>query len=282
MFAHIGIAVSFSPNGEALLAEAVRLQRQCKARLSIIHIGSPKPENETRMKALCSATGLEYSSIRVIWEVGQPAKTILRICERESIDLLIAGALKKEKALQYYLGTIARKILHKANCSVLMLVNPQPVRPRYANIVVNAEEDSPYTFQALTAACQIGQAEGANWLHVVRELRLMGLLTATEQFTEEEYEKKKQELVRNEISEVQQVLDRIPHAGVRVNIKLVSGKSGYELLQFAQRKKAELLVVGAPGRRFSFLDRVFPNDLEYIFADLPCNVLVIHAKKETP
>jgi hypothetical protein len=32
-------------------------------------------------------------------------------------------------------------------------------------------------------------------------------------------------------------------------------------------------------------DRVFPNDLEYVFADLPCNLLIVHPatkRKEDP
>jgi nucleotide-binding universal stress UspA family protein len=60
---------------------------------------------------------------------------------------------------------------------------------------------------------------------------------------------------------------------------MLAGKSGFELAKFAQRKHADLLVVGASPRRFSLFDRVFPHDLEYIFADMPCNLLVIHPPK---
>jgi nucleotide-binding universal stress UspA family protein len=61
---------------------------------------------------------------------------------------------------------------------------------------------------------------------------------------------------------------------------MVSGKAGFELSKFAHRKNADLLIVGAPRRRFSVFDRVFPHDLEYIFGDMPCNLLVIHPKSE--
>jgi nucleotide-binding universal stress UspA family protein len=56
----------------------------------------------------------------------------------------------------------------------------------------------------------------------------------------------------------------------------VSGKSGFELPKFAVKKSANLLVLGAPPRRSSFFDRLFPHDLEYILADLPCNLLIVH------
>jgi hypothetical protein len=87
-----------------------------------------------------------------------------------------------------------------------------------------------------------------------------------------------QGMVREEIDEVEKILARIPRENLKVNIKMLSGKSGYELARFAERKKAELLIVGAPARRFSLFDRVFPHDLEYIFANLPCNLLIINPR----
>jgi hypothetical protein len=76
------------------------------------------------------------------------------------------------------------------------------------------------------------------------------------------------------------MLNKIPHEGVKINIKALSGKSGFELSQFATRKQADLLIVGAPPRRFYFFDRVFTHDHEYLFADLPCNLLIIHPGKK--
>jgi len=75
------------------------------------------------------------------------------------------------------------------------------------------------------------------------------------------------------------MLNQIPHKELKINIKVVTGKSGFELAQFTKRKAADLLVVSAPPMRLSLLDRLFPHDLEYIFADLPCNVLVVHPQE---
>jgi nucleotide-binding universal stress UspA family protein len=102
----------------------------------------------------------------------------------------------------------------------------------------------------------------------------------SERYSEEEYENVRQNLVKDEVTNVEKILQRVPHEGLKVNIKVVSGKSGFELAQFAQRKQADLLVVGAPSRRFSLFDRVFTHDQEYIFADLPCNLLIVNPRKE--
>ncbi len=272
----IGLGLAFSPTAEAMLREANRLTKALHGTLVLIHVGTHTPADEAKMNALLLAAEVEPDKVRIVWESGDPAKAILRACKSEQIDLLMTGALKKENLVQYYLGSVARKILRKAPCSVLTVVNQQPVK----NIVVNAE-DSPYVQDAIALACQLGKKEGASWIHIVRELKMYGLtMAASDQLSEEEYDQTRHQLVKDEIDKVETLLTRIPHEKLKINIKILSGKSGFELLKFAERKNAELLVVGAPARRFSFLDRVFPHDLEYIFANLPCNVLVVNIKRK--
>jgi nucleotide-binding universal stress UspA family protein len=280
-FGKIGLALAFSPRMEALLAEASRLKKLWSTELILIHVGHHGENEEKLLDELLMKTGLHADrDVRVLWESGKPADQILQACKKEKVDLLIAGALRKENLVQYYLGTIARKILRKADCSVLMFTDPSPSPQPLKNLVVNAE-DSPYVDEAITTACELGRSDRAAWLHIVKEIKLYSLtMSAADQHTENEYEDFRNSLVKEEIASVEKTLQKIPHEGLKVNIKLVSGKAGFELSKFAQRKHADLLVVGASPRRFSLFDRVFPHDLEYIFADLPCNLLIVHPRKE--
>lgn len=280
-FNKIGLAIGFSPTSKALLKEASRLAYLFKAQLVVVHVGAHGLDEEQRMNELIQSAQLGDVKPFVLWKDGDPVNEILKVCSNENIDLLVAGALKKENLLQNYIGTVARKIMRKANCSVLMIQNPSEHTSTVSNIVVNAE-DSPYIEDAIRVGCYLGKIENAQWVHIARELKLLGLtLAANEQCTEDEYHESMQGMVREEITEVEKILSRIPHDNLKVNIKMLSGKSGYELARFAERKKAELLIVGAPARRFSLFDRVFPHDLEYIFANLPCNLLVIHPPQHT-
>jgi nucleotide-binding universal stress UspA family protein len=276
----IAVAVAFSPRVEAVLTEAARMKKMWAAELILIHVGKHGEKEMARLNQLLTKTDLNLGDVRIFWEEGKPSQRILATCKKENVDLLVAGALKKENLVQYYLGTVARKIIRKADCSVLLLTDPSTTPKPFNNIVVDAD-DRPYLEESLRAACELGLKDKSMWLHVVRELKMYGLtMTAAEQFSEEEYEGMRHKLVKEEIESVEEILQRIPHEGLKVNIKLVSGKSGFELTQFAQRKHADLLIVGAPQRRFSLFDRVFTHDQEYIFADLPCNLLIIHPRKE--
>lgn len=280
-FRKIGLALAFSPRMEALLAEASRLKKLWNAELALIHVGNHGEKEEKLLHELLDRTGInDEPDVKILWESGKPSEQIMQACKNEKVDLLIAGALKKENLVQYYLGTVARKILRKADCSVLMFTDPSVQPQPMKNIVVNAE-DSPYVDEAITTACEVGRLDRAAWLHIVKEIKLYSLtMSAADQHTENEYEDFRNSLVKDEIEIVEKTLHKIPHEGLKINIKLVSGKSGFELSKFAQRKHADLLVVGASPRRFSIFDRVFPHDLEYIFADLPCNLLIVHPRKE--
>jgi nucleotide-binding universal stress UspA family protein len=275
----IALGIAFSPTAEAMLLEMGRLAQLFRAEVLLIHVGTRTTENETRLNDMISRCSMHPDDLTIIWESGDPANVILDSCKKHHVDLLITGALKKENLVQYYVGTIARKVLRKAGCSVLTIVNPSRDLKPYKNVVVSAE-DSSYIREAISTACQFVPRDIGAWVHIVRELKLYGLtMAASDQYTEEEYDDVRQGLVKQEIQKVEEIMYRIPHEGIRINIKTVSGKSGFELPRFAERKNADLLVVGAPPRRFSFFDRVFPHDIEYILADLPCNLLVVQPSK---
>lgn len=263
-----------------MLSEAIHLAHQFQSRLVLIHVGDHGPKEDSLLQMLLKARDIPEKSVTLRWEKGDAVKAIIKACDAEKVDLLIAGALKKENLIQYYLGTIARHIMRRANCSVLLLTQPSLEPTRFVNIVIDAEE-GPFVEHSISLACQFAARDKNAWIHVVRELKMYGLaMSASDQCSEDEYDTIRHGLVKDEIEKVEMLLRKIPHEGLRTNIKVVSGKSGFELSQFAQRKHADLLVVGAPPRRFKLLDRVFTHDLEYVFADLPCNLLIVQQRKE--
>lgn len=278
-FHKIAVGIAFSPTAEAMLMETARLARLLNAEVLLIHVGPRTTESEARMNTMIEKCSILRDRMSVIWESGDPVKVILESCNKHNVDLLVTGALKKENLVQYYVGTIARKVLRKARCSVLTIINPSVEAASFRNVVVSAE-DSAYITDAISTACRFTSKESGSWIHIVREVKMYGLtMAASDQHTEEEYDDVRQQLVKQEIEKVEGMLSRIPHEGMRVNIKVVSGKSGFELPRFAERKNANLLVMGAPPRRFSFFDRLFPHDIEYILANLPCNLLVVQPSK---
>ncbi|MBX2944709.1 MAG: universal stress protein [Cyclobacteriaceae bacterium] len=275
LFRKIGLAIAFSPRAEALLAETIRMKMQWGTELVIIHVGEHGETEEQLLGKLLGKHSLAMDKVTVCWRKGKPSEEILKACKEENIDLLVAGALQQEGLVQHYVGSIARRILRKANCSVLTLVRPG-ISPKSLEQIVVSADDYEDVEKTLSLACALAQREKSKWLHVVREVKLYGLtMSSADQATEEEYNRLKTKLIETEVDNVQQLLNRVDHDDLKINIKVLAGKSGFEIAQFAKRKQADLLVVPAPPKRLRLLDRIFPHDLEYVFADLPCNVLVV-------
>lgn len=100
MFAKIGLAITFSPTGRALLKETLRLQNLFDSQLVLIHIGEKNKEAEDRLYGTIESAGIKENSYEVIWDKGDPASAILKNSTKAKVDLLISGALEKENLFQ--------------------------------------------------------------------------------------------------------------------------------------------------------------------------------------
>ena len=279
MFKKIAIALAFSPRFEALLHETKRFQDIFDAQLVIIHIGNSEPKKEKLLKDKLAEIGFNKDQHKIVWKQGDPARKILSVCKKEKVDLLIAGAMKKENIIRYYIGSVARKILRKADCSVLMLINPSPHPEPFKKIVINGGEHE-YLLSVLRKGCSLGKIENAAQVNILREVRMYGLAMAVagEEGNEDEYAETRRRLLEDEKQKVQKLLDNIDTASLHINIKIFAGKPEHEIAKYSKRIKADLLILGAPDHKLSLIDRLFPHDLEYLLADLPSNLLIVHKK----
>jgi len=278
MYKKIGLALAFSPRCHAMLAEAKRLKNLFDAELVCIHIGSKGPAEIKFMDDALLEAGLNKKDLTLIWDEGDPIKLILLHCKKEGIDLLVAGALKKENMLKFYIGSIARKIIRKADSSVLMLTNPSTNPKPFKKIVINGT-DGQQDLKTITKAIKLAHLEEAQHTHIFKDIHGYGLsvMLATEE-TEKEHAESRKHLIQQEIEEMQDLLSGIDTFNVPINIKVAGGKEGYQLRKFTEKVNADLLVVHAPTRKFGIFDRIFPNYLESITSDLPTNLLIDHNK----
>lgn len=276
MFQKIALAIAFSPRLEALLFEVKRLKGLFDSELVLIHIGEKSEKEETILKELLQKLEINESKVTMIWEKGDPAKEIIRICKKEKVTLLVAGALKTEDLITHYIGSIARKIIRKAECSVLMLVDPSTDPKPFKKIVIEGEHAKDPLI-AMGVGCKIAKAEEATQVHVLREIKMLGLnMAIAGESTEEEYSETKRNLVNEELKKAEELLSCLDASNLKVNVKVFSGKTGYEIAKFAEKAEADLLIVNAPTHKLNIFDRFFAHDLEYIMSDLPCNLLLVH------
>ena len=276
-FKTIGIGVTFSPNLEANINEAARLALFFESRLVLIHVGEASEEKLNKFLAFLNPFKDQGLDFEVSFKSGDPVEVILTTTDDKKVDLLIIGALKKEKFVKYYLGSIARKVTRKATCSVLLLINPSKERVSCSHIVVNGLKD-PKTEETVATAFFVAHKLGANKITVVEEI---GDEEVSVKVDDDKSLRKstivKERLRLREEMRVKTIIGSIPGEltkDIKIKSQPIFGKRGYSIGHYAQVARADLLVMNAP-RKMTFWDRLFPHDIEHILTELPTDVLIV-------
>ncbi|MFZ4798412.1 MAG: universal stress protein [Bacteroidia bacterium] len=279
VFKKIGIAIAFSPRLEALIAEASKMQVGLKSEMVFIHIGKKNNADEQTINEYLAKYDLLNSS-KLIWQEGETVETILNICNEEQLDLLVAGALEKESLIKYFMGSVARNLSRKVKCSMLMLTEPK-IESNPINYIVVEGSNNPKTENTIAVAIEIAKAFKVKNVDVIQETDLnKAALIRSEEFKENEMAKHKENLMEEEDKRLNYILSCNDCGNLKINIDRIEGKPGYVISKYAREHHADLLILNSPDRKLNLIDRVFPTDIEFALADLPCNLLLVNVQEE--
>lgn len=268
------IGIAFSPNLKANIFEAVRLANLFNAELVGVHVGKKEDQKITTLNQHLKEADNLNIPIKTIWQEGKPVDVILQTCTNEKIDLLILGALQKEKLLKYYVGSIARKITRKAPCSVLLLIKPSIERVACKHIVVNGLKDER-TEETIKTSFMISKKLNCKKITIVEEVKQEELhVKVNDDKSLRRANIAKERIRTREDLRVNNILKSIDCTSLTVTTQSIFGKRGYSIGHYAQVKRADLLVMNAPSK-LGLLDRIFPHDIEYILSELPTDVLIV-------
>ncbi|WP_272149387.1 universal stress protein [Tenacibaculum aiptasiae] len=274
MIKKILIGIAFSPNLKANLFEALRLGNMLGAQVIGVHVGEKSEEKEKQLQQLLDEVSALEQPFKTIWQEGKPVDVILQTTKKEQIDLLILGALQKEKLYKYYVGSIARELTRKAKCSVLLLIKPSIERVPCNHVVVSGLEDDK-TKETIKAALAISKKLDCKRVTIVEEISQTELnVKVNDDASLRKATLAKERLKEREDFRVQCVLDEIDTKDIIIKKQSIFGRRGYSIGHYAKVKRADLLVMSAP-KKTGIIDRIFPHDLEYILAELPTDVLIV-------
>jgi len=270
----IAAAVSFSPYCRAILGEAKHLSDVLGASLILIHVGEKTEEKEKQMNEMLTHFNFDYDSSRIIWMEGDEVNIILELCTLNKVDLLVLGARVKENILKFYIGSVARKISRKAKCSVMLITSPLTTPRAYSKIVINGTDD-PKTENTINTALYLAEQLKTKEVYIANELGInISLMVDAGGKTEQQ----KTEL-KSIQAYIRSLINKYKNTDLVIISKTLKGKPGYAISKFAKTKKADLLVINSPDIQLNVVHRIFTHDIEYILANLPCNLLIVQPKK---
>ena len=268
------IGIAFSPNLKPNLFEAIRIANLFNAELIGVHVGEKTTKKEKDLNAVLSEADALNIPLKTIWQEGDPVEVILKTSVEEDVDLLILGALKKEKLLKYYVGSIARKITRKASCSILLLIKPSIIRQFCKHIVVNGLKDDK-TEETIKTAVLFAKHLLCKKMTIVEEISQSELhVKVNDDKSLRKSTIVKERLKIREDRRVKNILKEIDCTDISIKTQSIFGTRGYSIGHYAKVKRADLLVMNAP-TKIGILDRIFPHDIEYILSELPTDVLIV-------
>lgn len=272
IFQRAVIAAAFSPRLTAVLNEAFHFITLTGAEAVVVHVGS---EDESTQRQLIESLEKSFFKDKIpefMIEEGNAADALLRSARKVEADLIIAGALAKEALFRYYLGSVARSLARHADCSVLLLTDPQERPKSFTNIHCAVE---------FHKGCEKAVRIAADLALVMRSRHLY----FTHSFISSEFGvKKSSESAAEQIRTLYALADEKLRAFLRNNQLSLSDvnyemRSLYETSQittmnFSRDVKADLFVIHGPTDRFSLWNRMFAQDLEMTLQHLPCSLLL--------
>jgi len=282
LFKKVLFGFAFSPNLENNLYEVFRVCRFLGAELTLLHVGACTEKKKAALSTLLDQIPNAEVVSEVLWREGDPFQTIYDQCDALSIDLLMIGAQRHETLFRFYVGSVARKLTRRVNCSVLLLTNASRERVACKHVVVNGVL-SDYTADAINAAFFVGQRLGARQLTIVEEIAPNKVQVAVDDDRSlVKSLRKKHQLELREDERVRSIVAAVPASfkeGVSYRTQPIFGKRGYSIGHYAEISRADLLVLNAE-KHSSIFKRIITRDIEFILSDLPCELLIIRPKKE--
>ncbi|TKB27479.1 universal stress protein [Desulfopila sp. IMCC35006] len=276
-FETIALVVTFSVSLSPLLSEAKHLADAFKAQLILISIDEQTPDRQTRLHQTCQKTGIG-KEVRVIWPGGDPIVSLLGICKENMIDLLVLGALRRETALRYYLGSVARGLSRRAKCSLLLMTEPKIGGSTFGRIVTDCV-DHRKTIPTLNTSFYFARLTGCHEMHIVKQVDQTGLAMAMSgDSTTGEQSAVKTQLFNDAEDAIREAIGHCQAGDIEVVKTVLLGRPGFMIRKYAEDCRANLLVINSPDSRYGLIDRIFPHDMEYILKQLPCNVLIVHSR----
>ncbi len=257
-FQHLGVASTFSPRFFAVLAEADRYARGLGSPLSIIHgTGASAEAAEKFSSALARLARADGTD--VLWaESATPVDAILSAIERGGIDLLLAGALEREGEHRNFVGGVARELLQRVPCDLLLMPKPaeEPAPSRRIVVEVDIKRPSPLSF--LNRTCEIASRLGAE------EMVFVGIVTPFDEIRANEGALGEERLA--------QVVDAASGFEGDVDVHLLRSTTGFAMCDFLQESEAALFIAGSRRKEGA---RRLPTRLDWLLQVIPTNILLL-------
>lgn len=239
------------------------MARALDAKMSIIHADEEHEDRMLRFNEAMRQLRREEET-PVLWGRAEtPADAILEACSKYQVDLLLAGALERESEHRNFLGGVARELLQRCRCDLLLFPRPEELgeAPETVHVQVDLKNLS---VPALNRACRLSANLGA---------KRMVFFTVITPFDEAIASSGSVRLPSSE-EEFAELLDEVDGFDGDADTAIVRSNTGFAACDFVEHSGAKLLIV--PWKSEGDV-RVLPAHMDWLLQVIPTNVWMMGA-----
>ncbi|MBF0329756.1 MAG: universal stress protein [Nitrospirae bacterium] len=288
---HILLATDGSDLSEGAIKEALYLAQSCVSKLSIIHVLELNAELETEglkfVETMEMAAKKHLDKVRemaaqdniecdvIVRRTDEPYKAIVEEAEKRQSDVVVMGRRGKSALEKIFMGSVTSRVIGHTHANVLVV--PRKAAISCKNILV-ATDGSEFSAMAVSKAIDIAKRCGSN-LTVASVVPAEILLNVD---PETGYAQNQLELMISEMTamtekNVKDAVELAEKNGVKADGAVLWGRTYDSLVETANKKTIDLIVVGSHGR--TGLKRLFMGSVaERVVGLAQCSVLVVKAK----
>jgi nucleotide-binding universal stress UspA family protein len=267
LFGKIAVASTFSPRFLPMLAEAKAFATLLGQPFEIVHAGEESAEDRDHFASAFAEMEIDSP---IHWrQAPQPSEAIIQAVTDAGVDLLLAGAMEKDSQGRYFLGKVARALIHNAPCSLLLFANPSREPPPMRTLAVIVDY-TPASRHALRATLELAARSRAEAVHVLR------VFTVFAQFLAEPGSGDSTAL-RIEEARLDAFVEEFDIADIPIITRCIEGTTGFAAADFVQSIEADLMVVASEP---SAGQPHFPSRMEWLENVIPSNLLVLRTGGE--
>ena len=213
---------------------------------------------------------------RVIQEAGHPVETILRVADREKVDLIIVGSRGMRGIREVFLGSVSSAVMHHALCPVLIVHGTYvPTGVKAFQHIVLASDGSIRAQKAAAVAIDVAQkfATSLTVLNVTVDPAPPGVPGEQDplivDIDADLYARRMLELVRVNVG------IEAKDTGVPCSYVQKGGHPYESIVRFVEERDPDLLVLGSRGLG-GFQQMLVGSVSNYVAHHVSCPILVVH------
>ncbi len=283
---NILLSTDGSEYSEGAIREAIKLAKKCSSKLTVLSVIDTNPEfdalapqlmekkekearqNLDAVQARARQEGVDCDTI--VHEGEEPYKYIVDEAIKSKSTMIVMGRRGRTGLKRLMMGSVTARVIGHAPCNVLVV--PKAAQLEFKNIVV-ATDGSKYSVAAASEALGLAKRNGSA-LTIISVVP-SELLTPTDiDFTITQREHIAEKEMHEAEKSAKAVKEAAQKEGVSVRAFVLSGRPADAIIETAQEKKADLIVLGSHGR--TGVERLLMGSVaERVIVLASCPVLVV-------